>query len=120
MPGTTCDGQNATCSVSAKKLSTLRSSTILPSGVSGTSSSGTSFVGSRTSKSNSRLLPLREDLHRKFPLGKVAGFNCVPQIATMEVGIGTVDLHRFVPNERERAELRPPVKLHERRIRPWH
>ncbi len=50
MPGTTCATQNATCSVSAKKLSGLRSSTILPTGVSGTSSSGTSFVASRTSK----------------------------------------------------------------------
>lgn len=49
-PGTMCDAQKATCSVSAKKLSGLRSSTILPMGVTGTSSSGTILVASSTSK----------------------------------------------------------------------
>jgi hypothetical protein len=51
-PGTTCAVQNATCSVSAKKLSGLRSSTMRPTGRSGTSSSGTIFVASRMSKLN--------------------------------------------------------------------
>src|SRR5262245_46934980 len=50
MPGTTCAVQNATCSVSSKKLSGLRLSTIRPTGVMGTSSSGTSLVASSTSK----------------------------------------------------------------------
>ena len=53
MPGTTFWVQNATCSVSAKKLSTTRSSTIRPIGVTGTSSSGMILVASKTSKSNS-------------------------------------------------------------------
>ena len=44
-------GQKATCSVSAKKLSGFRSSTIRPTFKSGTSSSGMSLVGSNTSKS---------------------------------------------------------------------
>ena len=47
MPGTTFAGQNATCSVSAKKLSGQRSSTIRPMTFSGTSSSGMSLVASR-------------------------------------------------------------------------
>jgi hypothetical protein len=50
--GTTCAVQNATCSVSAKKLSGLRLSTMRPTGRSGTSSSGTIFVASRMSKLN--------------------------------------------------------------------
>ena len=52
MPGTRCDGQNATCSVSAKKLLGQRSSTMRPITFKGTSSSGISFVGSRWSKGN--------------------------------------------------------------------
>jgi hypothetical protein len=46
MPGTTCAVQNATCSVSAKKLSGLRLSTSRPTGISGEISSGTIFVAS--------------------------------------------------------------------------
>ena len=49
MPGTTCAVQKATCSVSAKKLSGLRFSTSRPTGVTGTSSSGTILVASSTS-----------------------------------------------------------------------
>ncbi|MNT86363.1 hypothetical protein D3C72_2266390 [compost metagenome] len=49
-PGTICAAQKATCSVSAKKLSGLRSSTIRPMGTTGTSSSGTILVASSTSK----------------------------------------------------------------------
>ena len=52
MPGTTCATQNATCSVSAKKLSGLRLRTSLPTGTTGTSSSGTIFVASSTSNVN--------------------------------------------------------------------
>jgi hypothetical protein len=44
MPGTTFAVQNATCPVSAKKLSGLRLITRRPTGRSGTSSSGTIFV----------------------------------------------------------------------------
>ncbi|MNV51327.1 hypothetical protein D3C71_1433720 [compost metagenome] len=49
MPGGTLAGQNATCSVSAKKLSGQRLSTMRPTGCRGTSSSGMSLVGSRWS-----------------------------------------------------------------------
>ena len=56
MPGTMCDGQNATCSVSAKKLSGQRSSTMRPITFSGTSSSGISLVASRWS--NGKLVGL--------------------------------------------------------------
>ena len=53
MPGIMFAGQNATCSVSAKKLSGQRSSTIVPIICSGTSSSGISLVASRWSNGNS-------------------------------------------------------------------
>jgi len=49
---TICPGLKATCSVSAKKLSGLRLSTIRPMGSTGTCSSGMSLVGSSRSKSN--------------------------------------------------------------------
>src|SRR6185369_11678638 len=45
-----CATQNATCSVSAKKLSGFRFSTNRPTGTIGTSSSGTILVASSTSK----------------------------------------------------------------------
>ncbi|EWS62530.1 hypothetical protein Y695_04243 [Hydrogenophaga sp. T4] len=50
MPGTRWPGWNATCSVSAKKLSGLRFSTRRPMRRTGTSSSGISLVGSSRSK----------------------------------------------------------------------
>ena len=52
IPGTRFWTPKATCSVSAKKLSGLRSRTIRPTGVTGTSSSGTILVASSTSKLN--------------------------------------------------------------------
>ncbi len=52
IPGTRFWTPKATCSVSAKKLSGLRSRTMRPTGVMGTSSSGTILVASRTSKLN--------------------------------------------------------------------
>ena len=51
MPGGTFWVMNATCSVSAKKLSGIRSSTRRPTGIGGSTSSGISLVGSSTSKS---------------------------------------------------------------------
>ena len=52
MPGGTFWVMKATCSVSAKKLSTIRSSTSRPTTRTGNTSSGMSLVGSSTSKSN--------------------------------------------------------------------
>ena len=59
---------------------------------------------------------LVEDLHTELPLREVAGLDRVPQIATVEIGIGAVDLHRLVPHDRLHAELRLPVKLDEARL----
>ena len=52
MPGGTFWVMNATCSVSAKKLSGMRSSTRRPTGTGFRISSGMILVGSRMSKSN--------------------------------------------------------------------
>ncbi len=51
IPGTTCETQNATCSVSAKKLFGFWLRVSLPMRLTGTSSSGISLVASRMSKS---------------------------------------------------------------------
>ncbi|MNE83087.1 hypothetical protein D3C87_1953990 [compost metagenome] len=51
IPGGTFCVMNATCSVSAKKLSGIRSSTSRPTGCGFRISSGMIFVGSSTSKS---------------------------------------------------------------------
>ena len=115
MPGTRCDGQNATCSVSAKKLSGQRSSTMRPTTRSGTSSSGMSLVASRWSKGKRVRFFFGEELHCEIPLGQRAGADRLEQIAPVKVGIGAGDLHRLVPDRRLHAELRPPVKLHEGR-----
>ena len=49
-----------------------------------------------------RLL-LGEDLHAQLVLGKRAGFDRLPQVATMEVGVGAGNFHRLVPVERMRS-----------------
>ena len=51
-PGTICEGQNASISFSAKKLSTFALSTMRPTGCSGNCASGHVLVTSRGSKSN--------------------------------------------------------------------
>ncbi len=52
-----------------------------------------------------------EELNAELPLREVAGFDGVPEIAAMEVGIGAGDLEGFVPDDRGHAELRAPVEL---------
>ena len=100
MPGTTCAAQNATCSVSAKKLSGLRLSTILPTGVSGTSSSGTILVASSTSKLKLSACFSENSWKLSSHSGKGARLDRLPQIAAVKVRIGAADLHRLVPVER--------------------
>ena len=61
---------------------------------------------------------LVEELHAELPLGKVAGLDRLPQIAPMKVRVRARDLHGLVPHQRLQAQLRPPVELDERRLRP--
>ena len=56
-----------------------------------------------------------EQLDAELPLRVVAALDGIPQVAPVEVGIGAVDLHGFVPEDRLQAELGLPVELHERR-----
>ncbi len=58
----------------------------------------------------------REELHREFPLGKVARFDGFEHVAPVIVGIGASELHRFVPHGGLNAQLGPPVKLDEGRV----
>ena len=98
MPGTTCATQNATCSVSAKKLSGLRFRTILPTGTIGHQLLGNDLRGVEHVERESFRLFLREDLQAELPLRIGAGLDRLPEIAAMEVGVGAGDLDGLVPH----------------------
>ena len=66
MPGTKLPAQNATCSVSAKKLAGLRSRVSVPTRCTGHNSSGTIFVGS------SRSMPWKN-------WSSLSGMTCTPR-----------------------------------------
>ena len=74
------------------------------------------LVASSTSKSKRFGEVLVEQLQAELPLRIVAHLDRVPQVAAVEVGIGAVDLHRLVPDDRLHAELRLPVELDEGRL----
>ena len=116
MPGGTFCVMNATCSVSAKKLSGMRSSTSRPTGIGARISSGMSLVGSRTSKSKLSAKSWSNSCTPQLPFREVAGLDRVPQVAAVEIRIGAVDLDRLVPDHRLQAELRLPVELDEGRF----
>jgi len=61
-------------------------------------------------------LGLGEDLQAELPFRVFAGFDGVPQVAAVEVGIGAGDLDRLVPHQRMGAELGRPVELDEVRL----
>ena len=113
MPGTRFWTPNATCSVSAKKLSGLRFSTMRPTGVTGTSSSGTILVAIEHVEAEPLRLRLGEDLEPELVLGEHAGLDRLPEVAARVVGIRAPDLHGLVPVQRVRARPRRPVELHE-------
>ena len=56
-----------------------------------------------------------EQLQPELPLGKVSLVDGIPQVAAVEVGVGTVDLDRLVPHHRLQPGLGLPVELDERR-----
>lgn len=56
---------------------------------------------------------LREDLQAQFPLRVLAGLDCLPQVAAMEVRVGARNLHRLLPHQRVGAELGLPMELDE-------
>ena len=106
MPGTTCAAQNATCSVSAKKLSGLRFSTSLADRHHRHQLLGHD-LGRVEHVEGERLgLLFGEDLQPELVLRIRAGLDRLPQIAAMEVGVGARDLDGFVPHQRVRAGLR--------------
>ena len=107
---------NATCSVSAKKLSGMRSSTRRPTGIGGRIFLGDQLGGVEHVEVEVVGEVLVEQLQPQLPFREIAGLDRVPQIAAMEVGIGAVDLDRLVPDHRLQAELRLPVELDEGRF----
>ena len=107
--------QNATCSVSAKKLSTTWSSTSRPIAPHRHLLLGDDLGRVEHVEGEAVGEVVVEELHAELPLGEVARRDRVPQVAAVEVGVGAVDLDRLVPHHRLQAELRLPVELHERR-----
>ena len=98
-----CAVQNATCSVSAKKLSGLRLSTIRPIGCERHELFGNDLGRVEHVEAEAVGVLLGEHLHGELPFGIGAGFDRFPQVAAVEIGVGAGDLDRFVPCERMRA-----------------
>jgi hypothetical protein len=61
-------------------------------------------------------LLLGEDLQAQFPLGVLTGFDGLPQVASVEIGVGAADLHGLVPHQRVGAQRGPPMELDEHRF----
>ena len=117
MPGGTFCVMNATCSVSAKKLSGMRSSTSRPTGIGRQQLLGNELGRIEHVEVEAVGELLVEQLQAAAPTpGKSPRLDRVPQVAAMEVGIGAVDLDRLVPDHRLQAELRLPVELDEGRF----
>jgi hypothetical protein len=76
----------------------------------GSTSSGMSLVGSRTSKSKAVCEVLIERWST-VPIRESRRLDRVPEVATVEIGIGAVDLDGLVPDYRLQAELGLPVNL---------
>ena len=83
MPGTRFWTPNATCSVSAKKLSGFRLRTMRPTGVTGTSSSGTILVASSTSKLNLFACSSVKICKPELVFGEDAGLDRFPEVAAV-------------------------------------
>ena len=115
MPGTTWPGWNATCSVSAKKFSGLRSRTIRPSGCKRHHFLRDQLGRIEHVEGKLRRRLVVERLDRELELGEVAHRDRIVQIATLGIRISAVELHRLVPDEGGGADPGAPVKLDERR-----
>ena len=103
MPGTMCAVQNATCSVSAKKLSGLRFEHHAADRAHRHQLLGNDLGRVEHVEAEALRLLLGEDLQAELPLGIGARLDRLPQVAAMEVGVGAGDLHRLVPDQRVRA-----------------
>ena len=92
MPGTTWPVWKATCSVSAKKLSGLRFSVILP-----TSTHRHELLGDELGRVEQvevelELVLLLDDLQAQLPFRIVAALDRLEEIAAVEVGVLAGDL----------------------------
>ena len=97
MPGTILPGQKATCSVSAKKLSGQRSSTMRADHLQGHQFFGNQLGRIQMIERKFVRFLLGEKLNREFPLGKIARRDGLEHIAAMKVRIGAGNLDGLIP-----------------------
>jgi hypothetical protein len=84
-------GQNATCSVSAKKLSGCGRAPWADD-LTGTAPRARAWSVEQVDALEPLVLGVGHDLDREVPLGVVAGLDGVGQVATVEVGVGAGEL----------------------------
>ena len=106
MPSTSTPVPKADCSVSAKKLSGLRSSTMRPTGRSGNWSSGQRLVSSSGSKSSSGCSSSDMICTQHLPFGIVAALDGVVEVAGGVADVPGLDLGRLLAGEVLHALLR--------------
>ena len=73
-------------------------------------------MASSTSKREALRLFFGEDLQPQLPFRVRPRLDRLPQVATMEVGVGAGDLDGLIPDQRMGAGLRTPVELDEVRL----
>ena len=106
--------QNATCSVSAKKLSTTPIQDQTADDANRKHFLRNELGGIENIEFELVRELLVEQLHAEFPLREIAARNRVPKIAPVEIRVRAVDLDGLVPHHRLQAELRLPVEFDER------
>ena len=103
MPGTTWPVWKATCSVSAKKLSGLRFSVILPTFTTGTSSSGMSLVAIEQVEAELVLVGFSSTIWKPSShSGKSPRFDRLLEVAPVEVGVLAGDQRALPPRPASR------------------
>src|ERR1019366_464946 len=93
-----------------------RSSTMRPTTLSGTSSSGINLVASRMSKGNASAWLWESSCTPNLPFREISRIDRLVQVTAVIVLVGAGDLHGLIPAGGLRPQLRPPMELDEGRL----
>ena len=58
-------------------------------------------------------VPFLDDLNAEFPFWKIAAFNCLPEVASVEIGVFSGDFLGFIPDEGVNSLARFPMEFDE-------